>query len=196
MAQARDAVGARAGQRVRARRLRPAVRSRSPSTPTRPPISTTRSYSIDGSVIARSNSRGRAWLPMRSASAKPRLTTSSVRSPLRSSSALVATVVPIFTASTTPGRDRRVERDAEHRLDAGDGGVAVAAGVLAEAACGWTACPSGCARDDVGEGAAAIDPELPGAVCHCAQVPVVSSAKYRQPPSTRRATLNKTRNRR
>ncbi len=54
-------------------------------------------------VIARSNSRGRAWLPMRSASAKPRLTTSRVRSPLRSSSALVATVVPIFTASTTPG---------------------------------------------------------------------------------------------
>ena len=66
---------------------------------TRPPISATRSYSIVGSVIARSNRRGRAWLPMRSMSAKPRLTSSRVRSPLRSSSALVATVVPIFTAS-------------------------------------------------------------------------------------------------
>ncbi len=74
----------------------------SPSTPTRPAISTTSSYSIDGSVIARSNRRGRAWLPMRNASAKPRFTTSSVRSPLRSSKALVATVVPIFTVSTTP----------------------------------------------------------------------------------------------
>ena len=74
-----------------------------PRTSTRPPISTTSSYSRLGRVIARSNSRGRAWLPMRSASAKPWLTTSRVRSPLRSSSALVATVVPILTHSTVPG---------------------------------------------------------------------------------------------
>jgi hypothetical protein len=40
---------------------------------------------------------------MRSASRKPRVVTSSVRSPLRSSSALVATVVPIFTHSTCCG---------------------------------------------------------------------------------------------
>ena len=37
---------------------------------------------------------------MRSPSRKPLVVTSSVRSPLRSSSALVATVVPIFTHST------------------------------------------------------------------------------------------------
>ena len=30
------------------------------------------------------------------------------------------------------GRDRRIERHAEHGLDAGDGGVAIAAGILAE----------------------------------------------------------------
>src|SRR5436305_725224 len=40
---------------------------------------------------------------MRSASRKPRVVTSSVFSPLRSSSALVATVVPIFTHSTSAG---------------------------------------------------------------------------------------------
>ncbi len=40
---------------------------------------------------------------MRSASRKPRVVTSSVGSPLRSSSALVATVVPIFTDSTCSG---------------------------------------------------------------------------------------------
>src|SRR5690349_6080095 len=40
---------------------------------------------------------------MRSASRKPRVVTSSVGSPLRSSSALVATVVPIFTHSTCCG---------------------------------------------------------------------------------------------
>ena len=111
-------------------------------------------------MTSRSNSRGRAWLPIRSTSAKPRLTSSSVRSPLRSSSALVATVVPIFTASTTPGGIGASERDAEHRLDAGDGGVAVAAGVLAQQLVGRQP-PVGIARDDVGEGAAAIDPELP-----------------------------------
>ncbi|CKP30689.1 Uncharacterised protein [Mycobacterium tuberculosis] len=37
---------------------------------------------------------------MRRASPKPRVITSSVRSPVRSSNALVATVVPIRTAST------------------------------------------------------------------------------------------------
>ncbi len=59
-----------------------------------------------------------------------------------------------------PGRDRPVERHAEHRLDAGDGGVAVAAGILAQQLVGRQA-PVGITGDDVGEGAAAIDPELP-----------------------------------
>ena len=40
---------------------------------------------------------------MRRPSRKPRVVTSSVGSPLRSSSALVATVVPIFTHSTSAG---------------------------------------------------------------------------------------------
>ena len=41
--------------------------------------------------------RGRFWYPMRSASPKPRVMTSTVGSPRRSSSALVATVVPSRT---------------------------------------------------------------------------------------------------
>ena len=53
--------------------------------------------------MRRSNSRGLAWVAMRSASRKPRVITSTVRSPRRSSSALVATVVPIFTQSTWAG---------------------------------------------------------------------------------------------
>ena len=48
--------------------------------------------------MARAKSFGRSWYPMRSASAKPVVVTSSVRSPLRSSNALVAMVVPIFTS--------------------------------------------------------------------------------------------------
>src|ERR1700681_4637841 len=113
-----------------------------------------------GRRISRSKRRGRVWLPIRSASAKPRLTTRRVRSPRRSSSALVATVVPIFTAATVPGRDGRLQRQAEHGLEAGDRGVAISAGVLAEQLAGREA-PIGRAGDDVGEGAAAIDPELP-----------------------------------
>ena len=59
-----------------------------------------------------------------------------VRSPLRSSSALVATVVPILTASTSLGRDRLAGAEAEQRADAGDRGVAVAAPGSPTAACG------------------------------------------------------------
>ena len=140
-----------------------------PSTPTRPATSTTSSYSIDGSVIARSNRRGRAWLPIRSASAKPRFTTSSVRSPLRSNRALVATVVPIFTASTTPG-DRCVERNAEYGLDAGNRGIAIAAGVFTQQLMRGEMAVR-IARHDVGERAASVDPELPLARCHPALNP-------------------------
>ena len=42
-----------------------------------------------------------------------------------------------------PGGIGASSGDAEHGLDAGDRGVAVAAGVLAAAACGSTGCPSG-----------------------------------------------------
>ena len=127
IATARDAAPRAPREAAAAPRPRPAARSRRRRTSTRPPISTTRSYSIDGSVIWRSNSRGRAWLPMRSASAKPRLTTSRVRSPLRSSSALVATVVPIFTARSSPAGSARPPAG-RAAADAGHGGVAVAAG--------------------------------------------------------------------
>ena len=98
---------------------------------------------------------------MRSASRKPRVMKSTVRSPLRSSSALVATVVPIFTASIALGRDRRARLQRPSSCaDAVHGGVAVALRILRqqlvrdERAVG----PAG---DDVGERAAAVDPELP-----------------------------------
>ncbi len=72
----------------------------SPRALTRSAASITRSYNISGRTMCRSNSRGLAWVAIRSASRKPRVMTSTVRSPLRSSSALVATVVPIFTQAT------------------------------------------------------------------------------------------------
>ena len=73
---------------------------------------------------------------MRSASPKPRVMTSAVRSPLRSSSALVATVVPIFTASIAAAGTALADAETEQRTDAVDRGVAVALGVLGQAACG------------------------------------------------------------
>lgn len=53
--------------------------------------STTVLCSTSGALISRSKMLGRAWLPMCSRSLKPAVTTSAVRSPLRSKSALVAT---------------------------------------------------------------------------------------------------------
>ena len=58
------------------------------------------------------------------------------------------------------GRDRRIGRQTEQVADAGDGGVAVLLGVLAEQLVGGERAV-GPAADDVGEGAAAVDPELP-----------------------------------
>ncbi len=58
------------------------------------------------------------------------------------------------------GWDRCIERNAEYGLDAGDGGVAVATGVLAQQLVGGQMSVR-MARDDVGERAAAVDPELP-----------------------------------
>ena len=98
---------------------------------------------------------------MRSASRKPRVVTSSVGSPLRSSSALVATVVPIFTHSTCVGVIGSSALQAEQVADAGDRRVAVLLGVLRQQLVRVTSVPSGALADDVGEGAAAVDPELP-----------------------------------
>ncbi len=58
------------------------------------------------------------------------------------------------------GRNRRVGGQAEHALDAGDGGIGVARRILAQQLVGGQDAGR-IARDDVGEGAAAIDPELP-----------------------------------
>ncbi len=68
-------------------------------------------------------------------------------------------------------RDRRIERNTKHRLDAGNGGVAVAAGILAEQLVGREM-SVGMARDDVGERAATIDPELPLGRCHRTTLPL------------------------
>src|SRR3569832_255318 len=76
-------------------------RTTSPLELTRSFASMTCAYSNSGSTMLRSKRRGRFWYAMRSASRKPCVVTSSVGSPLRSRSALVATVVPIFTASTS-----------------------------------------------------------------------------------------------
>ena len=58
------------------------------------------------------------------------------------------------------GGDGGVEGDAQDGFDPGDGGVAVAAGVLRQQLMGGQHA-GGVARHDIGERAAAIDPELP-----------------------------------
>ena len=72
--------------------------SSSPSAANRPDTSTTSSYNNSGLTISRAKMSGRFWYAMRRTSRNPRVVTSSVRSPFRSNSALVATVVPILTA--------------------------------------------------------------------------------------------------
>ena len=99
---------------------------------------------------------------MRSWSRKPRVMKSTVGSPLRSSSALVATVVPIFTASMRSTGIGSPGATPEELADAGDGRVAVALRVLRQQLVGDDGAV-GTARDDVGERAAAVDPELPAA---------------------------------
>ena len=100
----------------------------SPCAPMRSIASMTRLYSNSGSSMCRSNSRGRSWYAMRNASRNPRVVTSRVGSPLRSSKALVATVVPIFTHSTWSGvigcvgarpRRRRIPATAASRYCSG-----------------------------------------------------------------------------
>ncbi len=83
--------------------------------------------------------------------------TSSVRSPLRSRRALVATVVPMRTASTGSGEPSSSVADAR------DCRVGVAGRVVREQLVREQTAVRA-SRDDVGEGAASVDPELPA--CH------------------------------
>ena len=66
-----------------------------------------------------------------------------VRSPLRSSSALVATVVPILTAAIALGRDRPSPGETHQLADAGDRGVAIGAAILGEQLARRGCAPSG-----------------------------------------------------
>ena len=68
-----------------------------------------------------------------------------------------------------PRRDRRRRRQPQHGADAGQGCVAVAAGIDRQQLVRGQA-SLGVAGDDVGEGAAAVDPELPA--CHVRERPV------------------------
>src|SRR6266581_4581150 len=71
----------------------------SPRAPTRSAASTTREYSSSGRTICRSKIFGRSWYAISSASANPAVMTSTVGSPVRSSSAFVATVLPSRTSA-------------------------------------------------------------------------------------------------
>ena len=88
--------------------------------------------------------------------------TSRVRSPCRSSSALVATVVPILTKPIVVGGDRRAGAKPEQIADRLHGGVGIGGAFGEQFAHMQLAV--GVAADDVGEGAAAVDPEIP-ALC-------------------------------
>ena len=94
---------------------------------------------------------------MRSASPKPRVIASATRSPLRSSRALVATVVPIRTSATVPPSSRKNATDRFERR------IFILAGIVRQQLLDPNS-PVGRARDDVGEGAAAVDGEGPAAI--------------------------------
>jgi hypothetical protein len=93
--------------------------------------------------------------------AKSGVISSAVRSPLRSSNALVATVVPIFTAVDLLNRYSRYAR----RYQTGGGFPASAASAYCRdsriAAYDVTRTAVGFARDNIRESAAAVYPELP-----------------------------------
>jgi hypothetical protein len=93
------------------------------------------------------------------ASRKPLVTSSAVGSPRRSSSALVATVVPIFTAPICSAA-RAARADLEKAPDRLDGCVPIRFGILRQELQRPQA-PIGIARHHVGEGAATVDPEIP-----------------------------------
>ena len=80
---------------------------------------------------------------------------------MRSSSALVATVVPILTARCVR-RKRFTARAAEQVGDAGERRVRIGLRILREQLMGDQA-PVRRLRDDVGECAATVDEELPSA---------------------------------
>ena len=63
-----------------------------------------------GVLISRSKMRGRDWLPMARRSRNPEVTTRAQRSPLRSKSALVATVVPMRMERMREGSRGRSRR--------------------------------------------------------------------------------------
>ena len=111
---------------------------------------------------------------------------SSVRSPLRSSSALVATVVPIFTAPIAPGGIGSPGLQAEQVADALHGGVAIGLRILGQE----LVRDQRAVRpppDHVGEGAAAVDPEIPSVLRLACFMPVpIAIIAVRRPSVMRR----------
>ena len=90
---------------------------------------------------------------------------SSVGSPRRSSSALVATVVPILTASIAAGRQGLAMRQPEQVANALERRVLVLVRVVRKKLVDSDLAVRR-APDHIGEGAAAVDPELPAAALH------------------------------
>ena len=94
------------------------------------------------------------------AAPSPCVVTSTTGSPLRSRSALVATVVPILTLATRSAGIGAPAAEPEEAADAVQRRVRVLLGVLRQELRPVQP-PVRIARDDVGEGAAAVDPEVP-----------------------------------
>ena len=118
------------------------------------------------STMCRSNSLGRACVAMRNASRNPRVVTNSVRSPRRSSSALVAHGGPHSHRIDARRRDELIRRDAQQAPDACHRRVAVLLRIVRQQF-QRVQHALGCTADDVGERSAAIDPELPASVWLC-----------------------------
>ena len=131
--------------------------------PRRSPARQPRRHGRRAARAARSRARKcRAATGSRSASASPSpaVIASATFSPLRSSKALVATVVPIFTAPIAPPPASREDRlDPRHRR------VLVTLGIVREQFADDQRAFRR-AGDDVGEGAAPVDREGPGIGVH------------------------------
>jgi hypothetical protein len=147
-----------------------------PSASRRPGISATCRRAVPASRISRSKSLGRACVPIRRRSPKPSVIRRRTRAPFRSRSALVATVVPILTLSMGR-RCLRVSRGSPPRRHRRSGpGPRTGAS--------WSRdVPSGRPADDIGEGAATVDPELP--LAHAAPPVAQPLLTSRDPPPER-----------
>ena len=157
------ALRARGGERARAARRRRAPRAaRRPRRRARRPRSRARAAAAASRCAARRDPGAPGCRSSKHVARARGSRRAASRAPRRSSSALVATVVPsAHAARRERARPARRPRAREQRADRRR--PAPSSRESSFAAC---SAPSGASADHVGEGAAAVDPELPSAPAH------------------------------